>query len=201
LKRCLASSCAGCLQAGHMQPASTLAASAPSSPLRGGAGVAVATGTGAVPATCSAAAATALGDCVALSGDGTTATVRTAGDTPAYYYAYVYAVTSVAWSRQGCGVFANGISSAGRRRRGFSRLADERLADPSTAGVATVPLPGRSDRRPGTSTARARLTSLVERHHRRRRDPVHERPAGDPIVVSTLQHSATFDCAAIVPPR
>jgi hypothetical protein len=117
------------------------------------------------------------------------------------YYAYVYAVTSVARSRQGCGVFANGISSAGRRRRGFSRLADERLADPSTAGVATVPLPGRSDRRPGTSTARARLTSLVERHHRRRRDPVHERPAGDPIVVSTLQHSATFDCAAIVPPR
>jgi hypothetical protein len=48
---------------------------------------------------------------VGPSGDGTTAIVGTAGGTPAYYCAYVYAVTSVAWSRQGCGEFADEISS------------------------------------------------------------------------------------------
>src|SRR5712671_5864017 len=50
---------------------------------------------------------------VALSGDGTTAIVGAAGDTPPYYSAYVYTVTSVAWSQLGCGLFANGQAAEG----------------------------------------------------------------------------------------
>jgi hypothetical protein len=49
----------------------------------------------------------------ALSGDGTTAFVGAAGDTPPYYSAYVYTVTSVAWSQLGCGLCANGQAAEG----------------------------------------------------------------------------------------
>src|SRR5262249_23811971 len=48
----------------------------------------------------------------ALSCDGTTAIVGAAGTTPPFYSAYVYTVTSVAWSQQGCGLFANGFPAA-----------------------------------------------------------------------------------------
>src|SRR5260370_30374079 len=57
---------------------------------------------------------------VALSGDGTTAIVGAAGDTPPYYSAYVYTVTSVAWSQLGCGLFANGSPAAGGAVAGFA---------------------------------------------------------------------------------
>jgi hypothetical protein len=49
----------------------------------------------------------------ALSADGTTAFVGAAGDTPPFYSAYVYTVTSVAWSQLGCGLFANGFQAEG----------------------------------------------------------------------------------------
>jgi hypothetical protein len=52
------------------------------------------------------------GGSVALSGDGNTAFVGVAGDLPPYYFAYVYNVTSVAWSQLGCGL-ATGSPEAG----------------------------------------------------------------------------------------
>jgi len=52
------------------------------------------------------------GGSVALSGDGATAFVGVAGDLPPYYFAYVYNVTSVAWSQLGCGL-ATGSPAAG----------------------------------------------------------------------------------------
>jgi len=52
------------------------------------------------------------GHSAALSSDGATAIVGGAGNTPPFYSAYVYTVTPVAWSQQGCGLFANGFPAA-----------------------------------------------------------------------------------------
>jgi len=52
------------------------------------------------------------GGSVALSGDGTTAIVSGGDVPPLNISAYVYTVTSVAWSQQGCGLSANGFPAA-----------------------------------------------------------------------------------------